>query len=355
MKNTTASSVVLQSPGHLSVKDIPVPIVPGDSVLVRMRACGICGSDIRYLHGENPWSQHTLGRNLPSPPNMVLGHEVSGVADFGNEERRVAILAYKSCGLCAECVSGNEHLCEDMMHFGHSAGWESMEYYPGGMTETFSIWRDAAVVIPENVGFDEAVFLDGLAVALHALETGGMVPGKGVCVLGLGPVGMLAALASRSLGAATVIGCDIDQTATRLAAESGIDHVSEGDAHELMRALGGSARKRIDIVIDTVGSEDTISCGLKILSKRGVHVLLAVHSEKVPFSPLLLNGERRLVTSANNRYKDFPAAIELLTSGKVRVDQLITHRFQLNAAMEAFSVMENKGHEGAFKVVLTSD
>lgn len=316
-----------------------------------MGACGICGSDVRYLHGENPWSQHTLGKNLPSPPNMVLGHEVAGATV--EEGRRVAVLAYKSCGRCRECRGGNEHICEDMMHFGHSAGWESMEYYPGGMAETFTIWRDFAYEIPDNVEYEEAVFLDGLAVALHGLETGEMMPGKGVGILGLGPVGMLAAMAARAGGASFVCGCDIDPTAVRLAAESGVEPAVLGDPSALAAALNGGAD--IDLILDTVGTEETMNLGLELLAKRGVHALLAVHNEPVRISPLLLNGERQITTSANNRYADFPAAIELLAAGDVRVKHLITHRFPLTDVREAFRVMENKETEKAFKVVLTPE
>jgi hypothetical protein len=84
-------AVVLRGPGRLEVADLPEPALAPGQVMVRVQACGICGSDLRYLHGENPWSQHTLGANLPSPPNMVLGHEFAGeivrAADADREAR----------------------------------------------------------------------------------------------------------------------------------------------------------------------------------------------------------------------------------------------------------------------------
>jgi 2-desacetyl-2-hydroxyethyl bacteriochlorophyllide A dehydrogenase len=355
MSEITATSAVLIAPGNLQALDIPVPEVPGDSVPVEMRACGICGSDIRYLHGENPWSQHTLGRNLPSPPNMVLGHEVSGIADFGEKKLRIAVLAYKGCGTCEDCTSGNEHLCERTEHFGHSAGWGRMEYYPGGMAERFTIWRDWAYEIPESISFEDGVFLDGLAVALHALETGGMEPGKSVGIIGLGPVGILAGMAASALGASRVCGCDVDRTAVHLAEASGIRPAVAGEAGALADVLDGDNRMRVDVIIDTVGTGDSISDGLRMLAKRGTHSLLAVHEEPASFAPISLNGERKLTTSANNRYRDFPAAIDLLASGRVRVNHLITHRFPLSEVREAFRVMEHKERERAFKVVIVPD
>jgi 2-desacetyl-2-hydroxyethyl bacteriochlorophyllide A dehydrogenase len=180
-----------------------------------------------------------------------------------------------------------------------------------------------------------------------------MEEGKGVCVLGLGPVGMLAGLAALAYGAAFVCGCDIDPTAVRLAHASGVEPAVNGNPEAMKKAI--PVGRRIDVVIDTVGTEETIRNGLEILSKRGVHTLLAVHNEAIKFVPLQLNGERIVTTSANNRYKDFPAAIELLASGKVKVNHLITHHFPLSEAREAFRVMEHKEDEDAFKVVLHPD
>lgn len=172
----TSLAVILERPGSISVKKIPIPPVPGPSVQVQMQACGICGNDVRYFSGENPWSLHTLGKHVPSPPNMVLGHEVSGFIRNPGEEVRVAILAYKSCGRCEYCRSGRENLCSTMEHFGHSAGWQEMPYYPGGMPEQFDIWEGFAHEIPPHVSFEQAVFLDGLAVAVHAVDQSGLEP-----------------------------------------------------------------------------------------------------------------------------------------------------------------------------------
>lgn len=353
-----SKAVVLQAPGRIDVRDIPVPKVGGPSVRVALGACGICGSDVRYYAGENPWAMHTLGYHVDSPPNMVIGHEVSGTTV--NDGARVAILAFKSCGVCRYCSSGRENLCEDMEHFGHSAGWGDMDYYPGGMSEQFDIWDGFAYPIPESVSFEEATFLDGLAVAVHAVDVSGLTAGGSLAVVGLGPIGMLAAQVGRAIGAELVAGCDTATVPVRLAKEVGIAHAVHGSAADLARAssprAGGVAKSTaggFDAVIDTVGNADSISEGLKLLDKSGALVLLAVHAEATPLETTLLSGERRVMTSANNRYRDFPAAIDLLGSGAVRVQPLVTHRFPLDRAQEAFEVMLEKEARGAFKVVLT--
>ena len=107
-------AVLLKSIGNLAVEDIPTPRPREDEVLLEVEACGICGSDIRYLHGENPWAKQTLGISKPNPSNMVLGHEFAGrIVDVGHQSlqkrlgQRAAVLAYKACGQCYQCKSAN--------------------------------------------------------------------------------------------------------------------------------------------------------------------------------------------------------------------------------------------------------
>ncbi len=344
-------AVVLEKPGRLAVRRIPVPAIRGPAVRVTLGACGICGSDVRYFLGENPWSLHTLGRHVPSPPNLVLGHEVAGVVQDKRQERRVAVLAYKACGECEYCRSGRENLCDAMEHFGHGAGWPEMPYYPGGMAEQFDIWKDFVYDLPPSVSFEEATFLDGLAVAIHALDCSGLKPGQRFGVVGLGPIGMLAAQAAFSRQASLVIGCDTSTVAVELARQVGLQEALQAHSGGLRRHLQ-ERNKRLDTVIDTVGSAESLRDGLALLDKSGSLVLLAVHSKQVPVAPIWFSGERRILSSSNNRYRDFPRAIELLASGAVAVKPLITHRFSLREAREAFRVALHKERERAYKVIL---
>jgi threonine dehydrogenase-like Zn-dependent dehydrogenase len=347
-------AVILERPQHITVKRIPIPPMPGSSsVRVEMRACGICGSDVRYYQGENPWSLHTLGKNLPSPPNMVLGHEVAGVLQTPTGERRVAILAYKACGMCEYCRSGRENLCDTMEHFGHSAGWPDMPYYPGGMSEQFDIWDGFAYEIPEMISFEEATFLDGLAVAVHAVEQSTLQAGQRFGVLGLGPIGMLAAQVARAKGASYITGCDVSALPVELAAKVGLHDMVQTDSAGLKAQLCKNDHAGLDAVIDTVGTAESITNGLSLLNKSGILVLLAVHEHPITLPPVVLSGERKLVTSSNNKYKDFPAAIALMAFGHVVVRPLITHRFPLNDAIEAFRVMQEKEHYQAYKIILS--
>jgi 2-desacetyl-2-hydroxyethyl bacteriochlorophyllide A dehydrogenase len=345
-------AVILEKPHQLAVRRIPVPPVGESSIRVEMRACGICGSDVRYLAGENPWSLHTLGKSLPSPPDMVLGHEVSGVVNTPGGSRRVAILAIKGCGKCLYCSTGRENMCDATEHFGHSAGWPEMAYYPGGMSERFDIWKGFEYDIPDSISFEAATFLDGLAVAVHGADQGRIGAGSRVGVVGLGPIGVLSAQVARQRGASLVTGCDPAGLPVEMCRAVGLADVVRGDTGRLLKLLQDEKKTRLDAVLDTVGTPETIQHGLEMLDKSGVLVLLSVHEEPFPLAPVRLSGERSIVSAANNTYPDFPAAIQLLASGKVVVDPLVTHRFPLAEARQAFQTMLEKEKRKAFKVVL---
>ena len=343
-------SVVLAGPQDLQVRRVPVPRVPGPAVRVRMKACGICGSDLRYLAGENPWSLHTLGRHVPCPPGVILGHEVAGIVLENGRERRVGILAFKGCGQCLYCRTGRENLCAEVQHIGHASGWPEMPHYPGGMAEEFEVWKDFDYDLPDSISFEEAIFLDGLAVAVHAAGEARLEPGKRAGVIGLGPIGMLFAQLAAHRGAEQVTGWDTAPLPVRLARESvrgQFFRIDPGTYPDRIRGDG------LDAVIDTVGDERSIRFGLAALRRGGALVLLAVHEGQVPLATVGLSGERRVSTSANNCYRDFVEAIRLMAAGAIRVQQLITHRFPLAEARQAFEVMCRKEENQAYKIILT--
>jgi threonine dehydrogenase-like Zn-dependent dehydrogenase len=143
------SAAVLRRPQDLCLEQIPNFKPAPDQVIVEVASCGICGSDLRYYHGENPWALHTLGMPIPNPPNIVLGHEFAGTvtdaADFPHlAGKHVAVMSFKTCGQCRQCRSGAENLCGQTMHLGHGAGWGERDYYPGGMAGGTHRQRDHA-------------------------------------------------------------------------------------------------------------------------------------------------------------------------------------------------------------------
>lgn len=341
-------AVVLHGPGQLSVETVSVSaLLPGQQ-LVRVGACGICGSDLRYFAGENPWAKHTLGYEKPNPPEMILGHEIGGWVDG----QAVGCLSFKACGECLECRRGQIQLCAHTAHLGHGAGWEGQN--PGGMADYCPIWTEHLYALPDGLGVDEATFLDGLAVAVHAARLADIFPGSALLLLGGGPIGLMVAQAARALGAGKAIIVDMYDTPLQCARELGLGpcvNLSESGAEGLsaeLDALPGG----VHAVFDTTGDLEAQRLGLRSLARGGTMMLMAGAAEGFQIGPADLAGERRLMTCSNHRYEDFGIALSMMAEGRVVVGPMVTHRFSLEDAPKAFAIAADKVNTGALKVIL---
>jgi len=306
-------------------------------VLVQTAACGVCGSDFRYFAGENPWAQHVLGRFVPNPPNIVLGHEYAGtvVAVKREEDRallgqRVAPVCSKVCGRCEDCLGGRTRLCEHTVHMGHGQGWGEQAYFPGAYAPYTFGWASSCFAVPATVSLEEAAMLDVLAVAVHCVDQGQVSPGRPVLVLGAGPVGNAIGQVAFARGASAVVLVDRSSAARAVAERQGFCSVV--DVEGLANASFGS-------VFDTIGSEWSFDKGLDCLAKAGTFVCVAVHEGSQPFRMIRLGGERRVVTSCNFEVGDYPEALALLAAGRLTVKEWFT-RISLEEAPWFFRAVD---------------
>ena len=355
-------ALVLKSPEQIEVMDVPQPVLSAGQVLIRVSKCGICGSDVRYFHGENPWAKQTLGRHIDNPPNIILGHEFTGIVHevFDKSDthligKRVGVNTFITCGRCNFCRNGQENLCDYTKHLGHGQGWGKMDVYPGGMAEFCIAFTSQIYELPENVSDEQATFFDPLIAAIHAVDVGGPKPLDKVAVLGAGPIGLLIAQLVKVYGATRTFITDIASENVAIAEKVGVDfslNLSDGTKRlrDLITEKTGS--RGVDLAFNTVGTSASILESLEILKKGGTLVLMATKEDELRFPSLLLSGERTIRTSSNAMYTDFPRVIELVSAGQVKVDPLITHRFNLSDAVSAFETACNKGKTGAVKVII---
>ncbi|MEA3225704.1 MAG: alcohol dehydrogenase catalytic domain-containing protein [Planctomycetota bacterium] len=355
-------ALVLKSREQLEVMDVPIPELSAGQVLIRVSKCGICGSDVRYFHGENPWAKQTLGRHVDNPPNIILGHELTGVvhevydkSDAHLLGKRVGINTFITCGRCNFCRNGQENLCNHTKHLGHGQGWGKMDFYPGGMAGFCPAFASQVYELPENVTDEQATFFDPLIAAIHAVDVGGPKPLDKVAVLGAGPIGLLIAQIARVYGASRTFITDIAAENVATAGKIGVDYtlnVSDGSNNLCDVVMEKTNSQGVDLAFNTVGTTASILESLDILKKGGTLVLMAAKEDELSFPSLLLSGERAIRTSSNAMYTDFPKAIELVSAGQVKVAPLITHRFALSDALNAFEVACNKSETGAVKVII---
>ncbi len=345
-----------------------------DVCIVKMAACGICGSDVSYFKGRNPWALHTLGINIPSDPNMILGHEIAGVIEDPHgatsdkrKGERVGIIAYKECGECIDCQEGNYNLCGHCDHIGHGEtlpdgtknSWVNFKIVPGGFADYFTCWHEKLIKLPDNVDIKEATQLDGLAVSVHGANRAGIKKGGSVLVLGTGPIGFLSAQVAAAFGAAHVVVTDVfdkpfqelEKVAKRWqGCELHCVNVKKQDPVKVCMNLTHDLG--MDAVLDTIGDKTTVVPGMKSLRRGRRMVIYSGFEDKLDFPLSWMSGERELTSTCNNPFPDYPAAIDLLAQGKVSIKEMITHTFHLADYAEAFDVAVHKEEHNSIKVVI---
>lgn len=352
-------AVVLRGPKRLELVEIPRPkLTEPNHVLIRVEACGICGSDVRYYLGENPWALHTLGYHIENPPNMILGHEFAGVVVEVNSSqyehllgKRVGAQAFRVCGECTLCRSGRENLCQNTVHIGHAQGWGKMDYYPGAYAEYCLGWADVLHPMEDHVTFEEEAMRDILGVAVHAVGRAQIAPGATVLCIGGGPAGLCIAQVARAQGARYIFLSDPSPIAREVIGRyeglQALDPTSSDLVEAVYRATGGTPCQAI---FDTVGTVETFQQALALLGPAGVYVNLAVHKEALALDAQMLGSERVLTSSSNAFYHDEREAHRLIQAGVVDVRTMITHRFPLEAYQEAFDLLLEEPKR-AYKVV----
>ncbi|MHA1734657.1 MAG: zinc-dependent alcohol dehydrogenase [Promethearchaeota archaeon] len=331
-----------------------------DMVVVEMGACGICGSDVNYWNGINPWSLHTKGTNDPIPDYAILGHEIAGtivdVRRATSEERvgeRVGIIAYKECGECVDCLNGRHNLCAHCLHLGHNGTWKGWKVVPGGFADYFPCWHEKCVELPDNVSFAEASQLDGLAVATHANNRTGVKMGDTVLVIGAGPIGYMASQIAKAYGAGRVITVDVADKPLAKVEKVGADVTVNSSKEDVVGVVMEETRGLgADAVIDTIGAAETVKYGLKSLKRGGVMGMLAGFAEEVNFHLNSFAAERILTSCANNLFPEYITAMDMLKAGKVDLKSMITHTFPLDEIEEAMLVASDHEEYDSLKVVI---
>jgi L-iditol 2-dehydrogenase len=337
-------ALVLSEYKRLEVRDVPAPAVGERDVLVRVRACGICGSDVHGYDGSS-------GRRLPP---VVMGHEAAGVVERAgsgvarwSRGDRVTFDSTVSCGGCDYCRAGRSNLCDKRKVLGVSCGDYRQE---GAFAELVAVPEHIVYRLPDEVPFEQAAMVEPVSVAVHAVARAPM-PARDAVVVGVGTIGLLVVQALRAAGTRRVIAVDVDEgklaLARRLGAEVALDPTGIDVPSEVRRLTEGGA----DVAVECVGATEPIKTAVACVRKGGSVVLVGNVSPSIQL-PLqaVVTGELTLLgTCASNG--EYPRAIELLRTGVIDVRPLIT----LVAPLEDGPAMFERLHArepGLMKVVL---
>jgi 2-desacetyl-2-hydroxyethyl bacteriochlorophyllide A dehydrogenase len=307
----------------LQMHDIPTPAIGDRDVLVRVRAAGICHSDVHYRAGRSPV------RPLP----MTLGHEVAGVVEqVGAQVARVNVgdrvcLHYLlSCGDCYYCSAGSEQFCARGSMLGH--------YSDGGYAEYIAVPERNAVPLPDGIPFEHgAIMMCSSATSLHALRKARLRAGETVAVFGVGGLGMSAIQLARALGALDVYAVDIHADKLRLAESYGAIAVDAGAGDPLALIRDRTSGRGVDVALEVIGLQQTMRQAVQSLAVMGRAVVAGIGDAPLQIDTYteLLGKEAEIIGTNDHLLHELPLLIELARRGKLDLSRVVTRTVPLDA------------------------
>ncbi|MBO25649.1 MAG: galactitol-1-phosphate 5-dehydrogenase [Verrucomicrobiota bacterium] len=339
-------SLVLTEPKVLRIQESPTPDLAADEALIRVKACGICGSDVHGYDGSS-------GRRIPP---LIMGHEAAGVIEgMGAKVEgfslgdRVTFDSTVYCGECEYCLEGKVNLCDRRMVLGVSCG----EYRRhGAFAEYVAVPSRILYKLPPSLPFEHAAMIEAVSVAVHAVGRVKFQPGDASVVVGAGMIGLLLVQAARAAGCDRVIAVDLDKDRLKLAKELGATQsINPLESDTIETILGATAGQGARVSFEVVGSTPTVETAIQATRKGGAVVLVGNLAPQVEF-PLqsVVTREITLFGSCASA-GEYPKCIELMDKGAIKVSPLISAQATLEEGAEWFDRLYAK-EAGLMKVIL---
>lgn len=309
----------LYGPADIRVEEVPHPGAPGGGeVLLRVKTTGVCGSDL------HPYESGSIG-DTAFGSALILGHEFSGVVEeIGDgvsnvkSGARVAVDPAWTCGVCAECVRGNPNLCRKQRF---CALWPN----DGSLREWMHVPADKCHVIPDSLSFEEAALLEPLGVSLHATDLARIRVGSSVAIIGAGPIGLCLIQLAKLAGAGTVYVAEKLPWRLELAQQFGAVPLPE--------------KVEVDVAIEAAWAAEAAQQSVDITRPGGTVVLVGIPLEdKLELKHSALRRKGLTLLMCRRMKHVYPRAIPLVESGQVDLKGMISHRFPLSQAAEAFAM-----------------
>ncbi|MDR1795830.1 MAG: alcohol dehydrogenase catalytic domain-containing protein [Clostridiales Family XIII bacterium] len=335
-------------------EDVPdLALEPGDrfDVLIKVKAGGICGSDIHYYNGEMPPDDFV---------GHVLGHELAGeVVEVGEGVTnvkvgdRVGVEPLIGCGVCDWCKAGEYHICPDLRHVGY--------YYSGGFGEYAKAPHDKVFKLPGSISYEAATLIDGYAVAIHALHKSALSVADFVVVFGAGPLGLCTAQAAVAAGARGVVIVDVIDEVLETARKAGIDEAWNSTKMDVVaEVLARTGGRGCDMVFETAGGNAPVIEPAVAMLRRGGYLGLLGIRDRMDFAAF--PPQTKEITfdyiysyAMWNYITEYEIALGLVARGDIDAEPLVTHVFPLSEIRQAFDTARDKRGSKAVKVVVKAE
>ena len=338
--------MMLTEPRKLEIQDSPIPEYGEDEVLIRVKACGICGSDVHGYDGSS-------GRRIPP---LIMGHEAAGVIESCGSGvtgfvigDRVTFDSTVYCGQCDYCKNGQVNLCDHRMVLGVSCG----EYRRNGAFAEF-VTAPAHILyqLPAGFPFEHASMIEAVSVAVHAVGRVNVAPEDTCLVVGVGMIGLLVVQALRAAGCQLIIAVDIEDDRLKLARDMGAtETINSKDQDVVKEVLIQTKGRGADSSFEVVGATPTVKTAVKAVRKGGSVVLVGNLASEVelPLQSVVTRELSLFGTCASAG--EYPQCIELMSSGVIQVEPLISATVSLEEGPAWFKRL-HQGEPGLMKVIL---
>ncbi len=325
-------ALLLKQYMELELADLPQPDIGPNDVLVRVRACGICGSDVHGFDGSS-------GRRIPP---IVMGHEAAGLIEATGPDvknwkagDRVTFDSTVSCGRCHFCRRGEINLCDNRQVLGVSCG----EYRRhGAFAEYVAVPENILYRLPDSLPYEHAAMIEAVSIAVHAVNLTPHALGDTAVVVGSGMIGQLTIQAAKVAGFGRVFAVDIDDAKLENARKLGADETFNSKNCDPAAEIAARTEGRgADAALEAVGATDPIRTAIQCVRKGGTVTLIGNITPKIelPLQPVVTRQIRLQGSCASSG--EYPACIDLLSSGAIRVDTMISARTSLDDAAGWFT------------------
>lgn len=339
-------ALVLREYRRFAIEEAPKPRLQQGEVLIRVRACGICGSDVHGIDGST-------GRRIPP---IIMGHEAAGeIAELGGAVEgwktgdRVTFDSTFYCGKCWHCRRGEVNLCDERRVFGVSCA----EYRrDGAFAEYIAVPERILYRLPDSLDFEKAAMVEALSVAVHAVGRTPLTVGSAVAVVGAGMIGLLVVQVLRVAGCGEIVAIDLDAGRLEMARRLGATTVLKADAAEVpesVRRLTGG--RGVDAAFEVVGVSPAVDTAVACVRKGGSVTLVGNLEARVglPLQAVVTRQVTLIGTCASAG--EYPACLDLIASGKVNVTDFISATPPLGEGALWFERLYAR-EKGLIKVIL---
>jgi L-iditol 2-dehydrogenase len=343
-------ALVVHEPNRFAVEDVPRPEPGRHEVLCKVHAVAICGTDPHIIRGDYPgfWP-----KSFPFIPGQEWAGEVVELGP-GTEElgwragQRVAGTSHAGCGFCRKCVEGRYNLCEN---YGNEAVHRQYGHYTQGSYAHYVVHSVKSVFpVPDSLGWDEAAMLDPTSIALHTVKRGGQKPGDTVVVVGPGVMGLLVAECARALGAGRVLVVGRGERLAKAASLGNevVDFTRADPVAEVRRLTDGLGA---EVALECSGDPAAVGQCAAMLRKGGRVAVIGIPLEeaRIPMQKIVL--DELEIVGVRAAAGEMPEAIALVAAGRIRLGELITHRFSLREFETAYRTFTDRV-DGALKVIV---